>query len=169
MASFTKFQQRNGTNCEIKNTRNFVVSNSLGKYHLNMYVMKARMPRCVQNYSETHSTGVTGLHSWLRWSHNPVTQSIVFHCHFAHTRAFLLYWHISRPKWVRPNQNCISKHDVHFLPAPKGYATSLPRSMKNPDCSCCINHPTTLASGFSHSELYIIQQSHYFISTAAIL
>ena len=110
MASFTKFQQRNGTNCEIKNTRNFVVSNSLGKYHLNMYVMKARMPRCVQNYSETHSTGVTGLHSWLRRSHNPVTQSIVFHCHFAHTCAFLLYWHISRPKWVRPNQNCISKH-----------------------------------------------------------
>ena len=31
---------------------------------------------------------VTGLHSWLRRSCDPVTQYRAFHCHFAHTRAF---------------------------------------------------------------------------------
>ena len=41
---------------------------------------------CVRNDSETHSTGVTGLPC------NPVTQSHAFHCHFAHTRAFWLYY-----------------------------------------------------------------------------
>ena len=56
-----------------------------------MYVIKARTHVCVWNDSETHSTGVTGLHSQLRRSCNPVTQSRVFHCHFAHTRAFSLY------------------------------------------------------------------------------
>ena len=38
--------------------------------------------------SEMHSTGVTGLHSRLRHSCNPVTQSRAIHCHFAHTREF---------------------------------------------------------------------------------
>ena len=56
-----------------------------------MYVIKARTHGCVRNDSETHSTGVTGLHSRLRRSCNPVTQSRAFHCHFAHTRAFSLY------------------------------------------------------------------------------
>ena len=64
-----------------------------------MYVIKARTHGCVRNDSETHSTGVTGLHSRVRWSCNPVTQSRAFHCHFAHTCAFLLYdlpwWEIS--------------------------------------------------------------------------
>ena len=45
-----------------------------------MYVIKARMHGCVRNDSETHSTGVTGLHSRLR-------------CHFAHTRVFSLVSH----------------------------------------------------------------------------
>ena len=58
-----------------------------------MYLIKARARGCVQNDSETHSTGVTGLHSQLRRSCNPVTQSRAFHCHFAHTRAFSLYAH----------------------------------------------------------------------------
>ena len=58
----------------------------------NMYVIKARTHGCVRNDSETHSTGVTGLHSRLRRSCNPVTQSRAFHCHFAHTRAFSLYY-----------------------------------------------------------------------------
>ena len=56
-----------------------------------MYVIKARTHGCVRNDSETHETGVTGLHSRLRRSCNPVTQSRAFHCHFAHTRAFLPY------------------------------------------------------------------------------
>ena len=56
-----------------------------------MYVIKARTHGCVRNDSETHSTGVTGLHSRLRWTCNPVTQSRAFHCHFAHIRAFSLY------------------------------------------------------------------------------
>ena len=65
---------------------NFFVLNSLAKSYLNsvvhnMYVIKARTHVCVRNDSETHSTGVTGLHS----------QSRAFHCHFAHTRAFSLY------------------------------------------------------------------------------
>ena len=41
----------------------------------------ARTHGCVRNDSETHSTGVTGLHSRLRRSCNPVTQSRAFHCH----------------------------------------------------------------------------------------
>ena len=52
----------------------------------NMCVIKAGRHWCVRNDIETHrSTGVTGLHS--QWSRlcNPVTQSLVFHCHFAHT------------------------------------------------------------------------------------
>ena len=61
-----------------------------------MYVIKARTHGCVRNDSETHSTGVTGLHSGLRRSCNPVTQSRAFHCHFAHIRAFSLYYH-TRP------------------------------------------------------------------------
>ena len=60
-----------------------------------MYVIKARMHGCVRNDSETHSTGVYELHSRLRRSCNPVTQSRAFHCHFAHTRAFSLYSIIS--------------------------------------------------------------------------
>ena len=49
---------------------------------------------CAQFHSETHSTGVTGLHSRLRRSCNPVTQSCAFHCHFAHTHAFSLKSHV---------------------------------------------------------------------------
>ena len=65
MAWFTKIQQRNGTNCKLKKRRN-LVSNSLGKRHLNsvctQYVCdKSENARCV------------------------------FHCHFAHTRVFSLY------------------------------------------------------------------------------
>ena len=56
-----------------------------------MYVIKARRHGCVQNDSETYLTGVTGLHSQLRRSCNPVTQSCAFHCHFAHICAFSLY------------------------------------------------------------------------------
>ena len=56
-----------------------------------MYVIKARRHGCVRNDSETHETGITWLHSRLRRSCNPVTQSRVFHCHFAQTRAFSLY------------------------------------------------------------------------------
>ena len=56
----------------------------------NLCVIKARMHGCVQNYSKTHSTGVTGLHSRVRRSCNQVTQSRAFHCHFAHTHAFSL-------------------------------------------------------------------------------
>ena len=56
-----------------------------------MYAIKARTHGCMRNDSETHSTGVTGLHSRLRRSCNPVIQSRAFHCHFAHTRAFSLY------------------------------------------------------------------------------
>ena len=59
-----------------------------------MYVIKAKTHGCVRNDSETHSTGVTGLHSRLRRSCNPVTQSRAFHCHFAHTRAFSLYYYL---------------------------------------------------------------------------
>ena len=40
-----------------------------------MYVIKARTYECVRNDSEMHSTGVTGLHSRLGRSCNPVTQS----------------------------------------------------------------------------------------------
>ena len=51
----------------------------------------------------------------------------------------------------------------------KMHATSLRWSMKNSDTYCSINHPTALASGVAHSELYIIQQCHYIISTVDIL
>ena len=60
-----------------------------------MYVIKARTHGGLRNDSETHSTDVTGLHSRLCRSCNPVTQSCAFHCHFAHPRAFWLYsYHI---------------------------------------------------------------------------
>ena len=54
-------------------------------------MIKARTDGCVRNDRETHSTGVTGLHSRLCPSYNPVTQSRAFHCHFAHTHALSLY------------------------------------------------------------------------------
>ena len=57
-----------------------------------MYVIKARMHGCVRNDSETHSTGVTGLHSQLRRLCNPVTQSSVFHCHFRCITPLLTHW-----------------------------------------------------------------------------
>ena len=100
MACFTKNQQHNGTNCQFEKyvtTSNYFVLNSLDEGHLNSvcthYVCdKSENARvCVRNDSETHSTGVTGLHSRLRRSCNPVTQSRAFHCHFAHTRAFSLH------------------------------------------------------------------------------
>ena len=62
----------------------------------NMCVIKARTHGCLRNDRETHSTGVTGLHSRLCRSCDPVTQSRAFHCHFAHTRAFSLYKLINR-------------------------------------------------------------------------
>ena len=94
MACFTKIQQRNGTSCEFKKIRNIVVSNSLGKRHLNyvwtQYVIKARTPGCVRNDNETHSIGVTGFagraiqwHSLLRLtviSYTPVRSRYSIHC-----------------------------------------------------------------------------------------
>ena len=70
----------------------------------NMCVIKARTHGCVRNDSETHSIGVTGLHSRLRQSCNPVTQTRAFYCHFIHTHAFSLYdWpekHCSWSTWL---------------------------------------------------------------------
>ena len=51
----------------------------------NICMIKARTHGFVQNDSRTHSPGVTGLHSRLRQSCNPVTQSRAFHSHFAPT------------------------------------------------------------------------------------
>ena len=65
-----------------------------------MHVIKARMARHVRNDSEMHSTGITGLHSPLRRSCNPVTHSRVFHCHFAHTRAFVIEHTCKNFSWI---------------------------------------------------------------------
>ena len=67
-----------------------------------MYVIKARTHGGVRDDSETHSTDVTGLHSRLRRSWHPVTQSRAFHCHFAHSRAFSLY----------SPRSCITRQDA---------------------------------------------------------
>ena len=69
-----------------------------------MCVIKARGHGRVQNDSETHSISVTWLHSWLCLLCSPVTQSRVFHFHFAHTHVFslcallILCWPCSMPE-----------------------------------------------------------------------
>ena len=65
----------------------------------------ARRHGWVRNDSETHSTGVTGLHSRLRRSCNPVTQSRVS------KRTRLCYW-IARP--AKPGVQSSNTSRVRF-------------------------------------------------------
>ena len=81
---------------QIVNFKKYVaksISNSPELNHLNsiytQYVHDKVKTHMSGNESNTHSTGVTGLHSCLRRSYNPVTQFGVFHTH-AHTHAFIL-------------------------------------------------------------------------------
>ena len=88
MACITEMHQRNEAYCKVENNVKKRKIRSRDMWILfihNMCVIKAGTHWCVRNDIETHSTGVTGLHS--QWSRlcNPVTQSLVFHCHFAHT------------------------------------------------------------------------------------
>ena len=99
MACFTKTQQRNGTNSEFEK---YVKSIRKEPSQFRLYTICIWWKRehgCVRNDSETHSTGVTGLHSRLRWSCNPVTQSRAFHCHFAHQCVLAIKPHANIQYW----------------------------------------------------------------------
>ena len=84
MACFTKIQQRNGTDCyfekyatllcQIQETRAIAIPSVQ-----NMYVIKARTHGGVRNDSETHSTGVTGLHSRRIQQHSLVRFTVISH------------------------------------------------------------------------------------------
>ena len=65
-----------------------VYSSWLSESSMRLYNLKARV--CA-NWQWNARDCVTGLHSWLRRSCNPVTQSRAFHFHFAHTRAFSIW------------------------------------------------------------------------------
>ena len=65
-----------------------VYSSWLSEPSMRLYSLNAQV--CA-NWQWNARHCVTGLHSWLRRSCNPVTQSRAFHCHFAHTRAFSIF------------------------------------------------------------------------------
>ena len=127
MACFTKIHQCNEANCKLEKIWNakyvILTRQKSSQFRIYIYYMCAIKAR---NGSETHSPGVTGLHSRLRRSCNPGTQSRAFHCHFAHTHAFSLYYQCFR--WAVNN---IPFKNIKYMNIHDWFSAAMERKHRN--------------------------------------